>query len=322
MNGKNIMVTGAAGFIGSHLTERLAAEDIGKLIALDNLYLGKLGNLDGARKVRPDIVEYLSPEFSTADYDVMEKVFSKEKVDVVFDLATLPLPASLSKPYWCFNQIAQMASTLCELCRLGAFPTLIHCSTSEVYGTAHYVPMDEKHPWDSRTAYAAAKGAADLCVKSYVTTFGIDAVIVRPFNTYGPRQNDDNYAGIIPIYCGHLLDGTRPVVFGNGEQSRDFTHVTDTAAGFLAVAQADYGKGEVINVAAGHELSVNELGRMLFEMGGSRFEPEYGPERPGDVRRHAADITRYRELTGCAATVDMETGLKETIEWYRAKRGA
>lgn len=316
LDGKNIMVTGAAGFIGSHLSDKLSEQPINKLVVLDNLYLGKKQNLSVTRKTCKNLVEYLDSRYSTADYDVMEELFAKEEIDVVFDLATIPLPASLEDPKWCFEEITAMAVNLAELCRKGAFKTFIHCSTSEVYGTARYAPMDENHPWDSRTSYAAAKGAADLCVRSYVTTYGIDALIVRPFNNYGPRQNDGNYSGVIPIFSHQIIAGNESTVFGDGEQSRDFTFVTDTAEGFVKLAQSDYEPGEIVNLAAGFEISVNELGRLIYGMKGKVFNPVYAAERPGDVRRHAAGVGRLKELTDFEAQVSMEDGLAMTLAWY------
>lgn len=319
LEGKNVLVTGAAGFIGSHLSDRLATLPLNKLVVLDNLYLGKKENLSGTRAKFSNLVEYLDPQYSTADYKTMEAIFKKENIDVVFDLATIPLPASLENPKWCFEEITAMAVNLSELCRQGAFKTFIHCSTSEVYGTASYAPMDEKHPWDSRTSYAAAKGGADLCVRSYVTTYGIDALIVRPFNTYGPRQNDGNYAGVIPIFSHQVLSGKKSTVFGDGEQSRDFTFVTDTADGFVKLAESNYVPGEIVNLAAGFEISINELGRLIYGIKGLEFKPERAPERPGDVRRHAAGVARLKELTDFEAKVSMEEGLRRTLDWYEGR---
>ena len=149
LDGKNVLVTGAAGFIGSHLTDKLTEIPIGNLVVLDNMYLGKRENLNKARTKCANLIEYLDPKFSTSNFDVMDKILSDENIDIVFDLATIPLPASLEKPKWCFEEITAMAVNLAELCRRGKFETLIHCSTSEVYGTAHYAPMDEAHPWDA-----------------------------------------------------------------------------------------------------------------------------------------------------------------------------
>jgi UDP-glucose 4-epimerase len=322
--GKNVLVTGAAGFIGSHLCDALSTTGISKLVVLDNLYLGRKENLEltieYCRKTEKSLVEYLDPQYTTADIDVLRKVLDVEQIDVVFDLATIPLPASLENPFWCFQEITAMAASLAELCRLGMFKTFIHCSTSEVYGSAEFAPMTERHPWNSRTSYAAAKGAADLCVKSYVSSFDIDAVIIRPFNTFGPRQNDGNYAGVIPIFTNNMLAGRPCTVFGDGEQTRDFSYVTDVARGFIAIAESDYMPGEVINLATNNEISVNALGRMIYASQSLEFKPERLKPRPGDVRRHCSSTARLHTLTGYEGAVSLEEGIAKTVEWYKNKQ--
>ena len=207
LSGRSLLVTGGAGFIGSHLTDRLLREQPGNLVVVDNLWLGKLANLESAFAAFPGLKFY---QTDITNVRALRDILRREEVEIVFDLATIPLPASLVRPKWSARTIYDMALTLCELGRQGYYRTLIHCSSSEVYGTAKYVPMDEDHPLLVRTPYAAAKAAADLLVQSYQHTFGLDATIIRPFNNYGPRQNDANYAGIIPIVIRGFGPGSRP----------------------------------------------------------------------------------------------------------------
>ena len=316
---KNILVTGAAGFIGSHLSDALSLLEINKLVLVDNMFLGQKKNLELTKKNNPNVKEYLDKKFSIAKYEVIEDIIDQEEIDIVFDLATIPLPASLTDPKWCFEEITSMAVNLCELCRLGKFETLIHCSTSEVYGTSEFVPMNEDHPWNSRTAYAAAKGASDLCIKSYVSTFEIDAVIIRPFNNYGPRQNDANYAGVIPIFSNNLLNNNTCTIFGDGNQTRDFIYVTDTAKGIIEIAESSYEKGEVINLASGKEVSIKELGDLLYKTKSKKFDPVFEEKRPGDVDRHLAGTQRLKDLTGFKPEVSIDEGLSNTLDWYENK---
>ena len=209
-----------------------------------------------------------------------------------------------------------MALNICELGRRGLYRSLIHCSSSEVYGSARYVPMDEEHPLLARTPYAAAKAAADLLVQSYQHTFGLDATIIRPFNNYGPRQNDQNYAGIIPIVVRRIQAGEAPVIFGDGEQTRDYSFVRDVADGMVRVAKTDVARGGVINIASGEEVSVNRLVRGIAAALAYDGPIEYAPPRPGDVRRHLADITRARTLIDYHPRTRLEDGLKLTVDWY------
>jgi UDP-glucose 4-epimerase len=316
---KTILVTGAAGFIGSHLCDALCDQNIKQLIVLDNLYLGKKENLEYSRDKNINLVELLDPKYTSADFNIMKEVFEKYDVDYVFDLATIPLPASLENPKWCFEEITKMALNLCELARLGYFKTLIHCSTSEVYGTAEMIPMTEEHPWNSRTSYAAAKGAADLCIKSYVATYDIDAVIIRPFNNYGPRQNDGNYAGVIPIFINNALQNIQSNIFGDGMQSRDFTYVSDTARGFIELANSNFLKGEVINLSAEEEINILNLGNNIYSHLNQVFSPTFHNARIGDVQRHISSSARMRQLTDFVPAVSIDKGIKNTIEWYKMK---
>ncbi len=313
LQGKSILVTGGAGFIGSHLVDRLIREQPARLTVVDNLWLGKLANLQDAFQAFPGLQFY---QEDSASPRAMTRILKQEAVDVVFDLATIPLPASLVRPKWSARQIYDMALNICELGRKGLYETLIHCSSSEAYGSAAYTPMDEAHPLLVRTPYAAAKAAADLLVQSYQHTFGLDATIVRPFNNYGPRQNDKNYAGIIPIVIKRIREGKPPVIYGDGEQTRDYSFVKDVVDGMVRLVQNDAARGGVINIASGEEVTVNRLVRGIAAAMGYEGPIEYADERPGDVRRHLADVSRARQLIGYQPQTVLEDGLQQTVAWY------
>ncbi|NOZ48928.1 MAG: NAD-dependent epimerase/dehydratase family protein [Chloroflexi bacterium] len=313
LQGKSILVTGGAGFIGSHLIDRLIDERPARLAVVDNLWLGKLANLETAFQDFPALKFY---QEDSASPRAMTRILQQEAVEIVFDLATIPLPASLVRPKWSARQIYDMALNVCELGRKGLYGTLIHCSSSEAYGSAAYTPMDEQHPLLVRTPYAAAKAAADLLVQSYQHTFGLDATIVRPFNNYGPRQNDKNYAGIIPIVVHRIRQGKAPVIYGDGEQTRDYSFVKDVVDGLVRVAKADAARGGVINIASGEEVTVNRLVRGIAAAMDYHGPIDYAPERPGDVRRHLADVTRARTLIDYHPQTVIEDGLRQTVAWY------
>ena len=316
LRGKSILVTGGAGFIGSHLVDRLAREEPGKLVVVDNLGLGKFDNLQAAFAAFPALKFY---QEDSARARALARILREEKVEIVFDLATIPLPASLERPKWSARKIYEMALNVCELGRKGLYQTLIHCSSSEAYGSAAYVPMDEDHPLLARTPYAAAKAAADLLEQSYQHTFGLDATIVRPFNNYGPRQNDQNYAGIIPIVVHRILEGKPPLIYGDGEQTRDYSFVKDVVDGMVRVVRTDAARGGVINLASGEEVTVNRLVRGIAAAMNYHGPILYGPERPGDVRRHLADVSRARALIDYRPQTVLEDGLRQTVAWYLQK---
>lgn len=313
---KNVMVTGGAGFIGSHLVDRIARENPANLIVVDSFFLGREENLIEARKVYPNLKLY---RMDASNLAAMLQLVTSEKIEVVFDLAVIPLPTSLDFPTWTIETNIGIASTFCELARRGCIKTLVHCSSSEAYGSAIHVPMNENHPLVPCTPYAASKAACDHIVLAYRETYNIDAVVVRPFNNFGPRQNPGSYAGIIPIVIRRVLNNTSIEIFDDGEQTRDFIFVRDTADAMVMIYEEERTRGQVINIASGRETSVNSLVSQLTAVMNAPDHPVFhSAARPGDVRRHCGDVTRLKELTGFEArTISAET-LTETVEWYRS----
>jgi len=314
LQGKSILVTGGAGFIGSHLVDRLICEDPANVVVVDNFFLGREENLVATQAAFSDLRVY---RLDAANLAAMRQLVESEKTEVVFDLAVVPLPTSLEYPVWTVETNVSIATTFCELARWGCIDTLVHCSSSEAYGTAQYIPMDEAHPLLASTPYAASKAAADQVVLSYRRTFGVDAVIVRPFNTFGPRQNPGTYAGVIPIVIQRVKHGGPIEIFGDGEQTRDFTFVRDTADAFVRIYEQEATRGKVINVATGHETSVNDLVAKLLRVMGAPDHPiVHASPRPGDVRRHCGDIKLAQKLIGLESIVITHEQLKETVDWY------
>lgn len=314
LRNKNIIVTGGAGFIGSHLVDRLISENPSKIVVVDNLFLGTERNLQRATKSFEDI-EILHIDASSESS--MRTVATKHKIDVVFDLAVVPLPTSLTYPSWTSKVNYDIVLALCELARNEDISELIHLSSSESYGSAKYVPMDEKHPLDAVTPYAASKAAGDLLVNSYIQTFGIKATVIRPFNNYGPRQNSASYAGIIPIVVNHLKNGTPIEIHGTGLQTRDFVFAPTTADLVVKASKNQATKGRTFNLATGTETSILTIVEMMKSVYGAPNHPViFTPSRPGDVMRHCADTTLMQELLGEVAAPISEESLAETMEWY------
>ncbi len=315
--GKNVMVTGGAGFIGSHLVDALAGKGTGRIVVVDNFFLGKQRNLADAEK--SGIVTVVNAD--AGDYAAMEGLLKKHDIDVVFNLAVVPLPTSLVRPVWSFNENVRITLAFAELLRKEAYDTLVQYSSSEVYGTAVQVPMGETHPLYPHTPYAASKAACDHLVFSYVKTYGIDASMVRPFNNYGPRQNEGSYAGVIPVTIKRIMEGGAPVIYGDGNQTRDFTYVTDTADATIRIYENESTRGRVVNLGSGRETSVKRIVELIAREMGCRREIRYESERIGDVRRHLADIGLARRLIGYEPGVSMEEGIKKTVAWYSEALG-
>lgn len=314
LKSKSVLVTGGAGFIGSHLVDRIAGENPKTLIVVDNFFLGAESNLSEAKKINPDL-EII--RLDASNLAAMQDVVTKFGIDTVFDLAVVPLPTSLDYPEYTIRTNIGIASTFCEISRLGLIERYIHMSSSEAYGSARYVPMDEGHPFDAITPYAASKAAEDSIIDSYVQTFGIDATIVRPFNNYGPRQNPGSYAGIIPVVIQRASKGTPIEIHGDGEQTRDFTFVKDTAKYTIDVYNTPEARGKVINVATGVGTSINELVRRILEiMGKPNHEVIHTAPRPGDVRKHQADSSLLKSLVGGQPAVLTDEALTETVDYY------
>ncbi len=314
LKGKNVLVTGGAGFIGSHLVDRIIKCSPRNLIVVDNFFLGRELNLENARTLFPDIKVL---RLDASNFASMLQVVKDEGIEVVFDLAVIPLPTSLKYPVWTIDTNIKIATNLCELARLGQIKTYIHCSSSEAYGTAQYIPMDEKHPESAITPYAASKAAADQVVLSYCKTFNIDAAIVRPFNNYGPRQNPGTYAGIIPIVVNRIKRNEPIEIFGDGEQTRDFIYVSDTADAFIKVYEQTAARGMVINIATGKEVSINTLVNTLIRvMDHPGHSVVHSGPRPGDVRRHCGSIELAKKLFNFSPMTDFDKGLAATVEWY------
>jgi dTDP-glucose 4,6-dehydratase len=309
---KKVLVTGAGGFIGSHLTERLVGVGAEVRAFVHYNALGRWGWLDES-PVRQEI-EVVPGD--VADRDSVRKAI--QGVDVVFHLAALiGIPYSYHAPasYVSTNingTLNVLQSTLDE-----GIDLVVQTSTSEAYGTAQYVPIDEDHPLQGQSPYSATKIGADKLAESYYRSFDLPVVTVRPFNTYGPRQSA---RAVIPTIITQALTGG-VVRLGNLAPTRDLNYVLDTADGFISAAEHPAAIGQVVNLGTGKEISIGDLARKIFELLGVEpaVEAEDQRVRPdaSEVDRLCADITKARHLLGWKPKYTLESGLSETIAWVR-----
>ena len=310
---KNILVTGGAGFIGSHLCDALLAGGASRVVCVDNFFLGKIENLESALQ-HDRFVLYRD---DARHFGVLQAIMEKEEIEIVFNMATIALNYSFFNPFDAYMVNVEIADTLLKLLKIGAYKTLIHTSSSEAYGTAQYSPMDENHPTDPTTPYAAGKAAADLMVHSFYKVLGLDISIVRPFNNYGPRQNaQGSLAAIIPATARRIQEGGKPIVEGDGEQTRDFIYVEDTVRGLILAYEKEESRGKIINLGSGKDISINTLLQGICDYMSYTGEWEHRPARTSDVRNLCADSKRARELLGFKHQIDFEDGIIKTLNWY------
>jgi UDP-glucose 4-epimerase len=313
IKGKNILVTGGAGFIGSHLCDALLEKGANKVVCLDNFFLGKIENISDALKYD----NFILYRDDARNFGVLQAIMEKEEIDVVYNMATIALNYSFFNPFDAYMVNVQIADSLLKLLKIGAYKTLVHTSSSEAYGTAQYSPMDENHPTNPTTPYAAGKAAADLMVHSFYKVLGLDISIIRPFNNYGPRQNTlGALAAIIPATARRIKEGQKPIVEGDGEQTRDFIYVKDTVRGLILAYEREETRGKIINLGSGKEISINQLLQEICNYYNYTGEWEHKPGRLSDVRRLCADSKLSRSILDFTPEVDFEQGIKLTLDWY------
>jgi len=311
--GKKVLVTGAGGFIGSHLAERLVdlGADVRALVHYNSL--GRQGWLDhSAVSARMNV---LAGEIT--DRDLLREAMAER--EVVFHLAALiGIPYSYHAPesYVRTNVLGTLNVLQCA--REFGVERLIHTSTSEVYGTARQVPISEEHPLQGQSPYSASKIAADKMAEAFHLSFGLPVVTVRPFNTYGPRQST---RAVIPTIITQCLKGDS-VRLGNLRPTRDLNYVADTVEGFIAAAMASKAVGGTFNIGSGREISVGDLAELIGTLTGRsvKLVNETERERPegSEVDRLLAANDRARDLLGWEPKVSLEEGLRQTIEWFRS----
>jgi len=311
------MVTGGAGFIGSHLVDSLLERDC-EVVVVDNLNTGKRENVNaGARFYKMDIRE-----------EDIRGVLQRERPKAVFHLAAqVDVGFSLAEPALDADiNIVGTINLLESCCRCGV-KKIVYASSAAVYGNPRYLPVDEKHPLVPESGYGVSKQVVESYLELYRRLYGVNYIVLRYANVYGPRQDAAGEGGVVAIFTDRLLRGEAPEIFGDGEQTRDFIYVKDVTAANLAAldflwkGNSYSGKvnshGGVFNISTGERVSVNVLYRLIRKFTGSRAEARYCPPRPGDIRHSCLENRLAREILGWSPRYVLKKGLLETVQKWQ-----
>jgi NAD dependent epimerase/dehydratase len=314
--GKKVLVTGAEGFIGSHLTERLVELGANVTALVQYNSFNNWGWIDTFDKNVKDGINVITGDIR--EYDNVKRMVKGQQV-VMHLAALIAIPYSYLSPMAYVRTNVEGTTNILEACREeDNIERIVHTSTSETYGTALYVPIDEKHPMQGQSPYSASKIGADKMAESFYRSFNLPIVTLRPFNTYGPRQSA---RAVIPTIISQVLAGKKEIKLGSLTPTRDFNYVKDTAEAFIKVAESDKTIGEVINAGSNYEISIGDTVQKIIDIIGADVkivcdEERIRPEK-SEVNRLWADNTKIKQLTNWVPRYTLDEGLKETIEWIK-----
>jgi len=305
----NYLVTGGAGFIGSHLAEELLRRGHTVRVA-DSLVTGKRANLEPLRGI--DFVEG----------DLAEPEIARRAVagcEVVLHQAAIPsVPRSVHDPLTSNRANVDATVSVAVAARDAGVRRIVFAGSSSAYGDTPTLPKREDMPPNPLSPYALQKVVGEQYLRLFTRLYGIETVSIRYFNVFGPRQDSSSpYSGVISVFATALIENRPPTIYGDGQQTRDFTYIANVVDGVLRACDAPAANGEVINVATGGRISLNDLFRAMRAIVGGTVEPHYADARAGDVRHSQADISKAKRLLGYEPSVSLEEGLKRTIDWYR-----
>lgn len=317
IRGKKTLVTGAGGFIGSHLVEALVEKGSKVRAFVHYNSFNRWGWLDYVDRKIKDSIEIFPGD--VRDPNRVGK--SIENIDVIFHLAALiGIPYSYYSPDSYVHTNIQGTLNILQAAGKTQVEKIIHTSTSEVYGTAEYVPIDEKHPRQGQSLYSATKIGADFIAQSFYRNFDLPVTIARPFNTYGPRQSA---RAVIPTIITQLVAGREEIMLGSLHPTRDFVYVKDTVAGLIEIAESNATSGEEMNIATQREISIGHIAQMLIKEinPNAKIKEDHSRIRPseGEIERLLGSNDKIIKLTGWRQAYTLEQGLKETIKWFKKK---
>lgn len=309
MNDKKILITGGLGFIGSYIADELIDEN--EVLIIDNKSTGKVENLQNINHENLTLIE---KDLNDADLDDI-----LTDVDYVFHLAAMAsVPLSIENPLECVENNMYATIKLINACKNNNVKKIIFSSSSSVYGDNTNIPLKESEYPLPKSPYAASKASGELFLKTYYEAYGLNYISLRYFNVFGPKQDKNSqYAAVIPNFITALLEGEQPIIYGDGEQTRDFIYIRDVVNANIKAAESDY--NGIINVASGKKTTINELYKIISETLGSNIEPKYLPERKGDIKHSLADVNNMKKIDYKVNLNDFENQLKETINWFKTK---
>ncbi|MBQ6511984.1 NAD-dependent epimerase/dehydratase family protein [Methanobrevibacter sp.] len=308
MKNKNILITGGLGFIGSHIADELI--DDNKVTIIDNLSTGNMKNLKNPKHANLKIT---IDDLSTANLDEL-----LEDIDYIFHLSAMAsVPLSVEDPVSCNENNVNATIRLLKSAVKNNVKKIVFSSSSAVYGENTNMPLKESEIPMPTSPYAASKACCELYLQSFYDSYGLNYTALRYFNVFGPKQDKNSqYAAVIPNFISALLEGKQPVIYGDGEQTRDFIFVKDVVQANIKACESDY--NGIVNVASGEKLSVNRLYRIIQETLNSDVEPEYLPERAGDIKHSLADVSNLEKIDFEVNPSNFEENLKETITWFES----
>ena len=316
LQGKKVLVTGGAGFVGSHIIDLLVDEGCREIVAIDNMVRGRPDNLTGA--MRRGAVRLVQGDIR--DHSLMERLVGD--ADVVFHQAALRITHCAEAPRMALEVMVDATFDLLELCVRHGIEKVVAASSASIYGLAEQFPTTEsQHPYANRTLYGAAKAFNEGLLRSFNDMYGLDYVALRYFNVYGPRMDIHGvYTEVLIRWMDRIAAGEPPLIFGDGEQSMDFVYIEDIARANILAAKADV-SDEVFNIASGTETTLNELAQGLLRAMGSSLQLEYREERKvNPVQRRLADSGKARRLLGFEAATSLDEGLRRLVDWWRVEK--